>query len=177
MEVMACAIQDLFELTNRIGRLSGLADRVKKLMSGLEERPAELVDIIKAAEHGPHPPTYKTGTRLQFEHVSVFKPDGTLLVKDLNFAVERGQRVLVTGPNGCGKSSLFRVIRKLWPLAEGTITMPAPEEVHFLAQVNFVPKGTLRDLVTYPKTKNQIEWEGRTDDEIHNCLEWAHILP
>ena len=35
--------------------------------------------------------------------VSVYRPDGTLLVKDLNFTVERGQRVLVTGGNGCGK--------------------------------------------------------------------------
>jgi ABC-type uncharacterized transport system fused permease/ATPase subunit len=38
-----------------------------------------------------------------FENVSVYKPDGTLLVKDLNFAVQRGSRVLVTGPNGCGE--------------------------------------------------------------------------
>ena len=35
--------------------------------------------------------------------MSVYKPDGTLLVKDLNFAVQRGSRVLVTGPNGCGE--------------------------------------------------------------------------
>jgi ABC-type uncharacterized transport system fused permease/ATPase subunit len=177
MEAMATAIQDLFELTNRMGRLSGLASRVGRLMAGLETRPAELTELIQRAEKGPYPPRYKVGENLRFEHVSVYKPDGTLLVKDLNFSVDRGQRVLVTGPNGCGKSSLFRVIRKLWPLVEGTITMPAEREIHFLSQVNFVPLGTLRDLVIYPQSKEQMLAEGRTDEDIFHCLRWAHVSP
>ena len=105
--------------------------------------------------------------------VSVYRPDGTLLIKDLNLRVSRASRVLVTGPNGyvyycyyivivhtrvphthththyrCGKSSLFRVIRKLWPLVTGTIRMPSDKDIYFLTQVNFVPRGTLRDLVS-----------------------------
>ena len=42
MEAMATAIQDLFELTNRVGRLGGYASRVKTLMGGLQERPPVL---------------------------------------------------------------------------------------------------------------------------------------
>ncbi|CAE8585635.1 unnamed protein product [Polarella glacialis] len=174
MESMATAIQDLFELTNRIGRLSGFAARVRKLMAGLEVRPPVLQQQIQAAMKGPNPPIYKDGEVLQFDHVSVYKPDGTLLVKDLNFTVQRGQRVLVTGGNGCGKSSLFRVIRKLWPLVEGTITMPAQKEIHFLTQVNFVPVGTLRDLVIYPQSEAEMLASGRTDEDVRACLRWAH---
>lgn len=48
--------------------------------------------------------------------------------------VKKGSRVLVTGTNGCGKSSLFRVIRKLWPLVSGTITMPEDKNIYFLTQ-------------------------------------------
>lgn len=177
MEAMAVAIQDLFELTNRIGRLSGLASRLGKLVSGLEARPPVLQEQIRAAKKGEHPPAFKKGKELKFEHVSVYRPDGTLLVKDLNFTVARRQRVLVTGVNGCGKSSLFRVIRKLWPLVEGTITMPADTSIHFLTQVNFVPHGTLRDLVIYPQSVQEMRSTGRTDVDIHRCLHWAHISP
>lgn len=177
MEAMASSIQDLFELTNRMGRLSGLASRVGRLMKGVHKRPEELKALVDAALNGPYPPKYKDGTHLGFEHVSVYKPDGTLLVKDLNFTVERGMRVLVTGPNGCGKSSLFRVIRKLWPLVEGTITMPAEKDIHFLSQVNFVPVGTLRDLVIYPESVDDMAAQGRRDEDIFSCLEWAHVSP
>lgn len=177
MEAMATAIQDLFELTNRIGRLSGFATRVRELMVGLQVRPPVLAEEIDAAKQGAHPPVFQKGEHLQFEHVSVYRPDGTLLVKDLNFTVERGQRLLVTGGNGCGKSSLFRVIRKLWPLVEGTITMPPDKEIYFLTQVNFVPCGSLRDLVIYPQSHTEMLASGRTDEDVRTCLRWAHVSP
>ncbi len=37
-------------------------------------------------------------------------PTGRVLQKDLNFAVSEGQMLLVTGSNGCGKSSLLRTL-------------------------------------------------------------------
>mmetsp|Transcript_37347 Transcript_37347/g.72944 ORF Transcript_37347/g.72944 Transcript_37347/m.72944 type:complete len:685 (+) Transcript_37347:209-2263(+) len=174
MEAMATSIQDLFELTNRIGRLSGFAGRVSNLMRGLERRPPVLAKEIAAARV---PAVFKQGEDLRFQNVSVYRPDGTLLVGNLDLTVQRGKRVLVTGPNGCGKSSLFRVIRKLWPLVSGTITMPPEEEIYFLSQVNFVPIGSLRDLVTYPHSHEMMKARGATDEYVLDCLKWAFCSP
>jgi len=160
-----------------VGRLSGLASRVSSLMGGLEWQPPVLEAEVKAARRGPNPPVFRRGENLRLEHVSIYKPDGALLVKDLSLSVDRGQRILVTGDNGCGKSSLFRVIRGLWPLVEGRITLPAEHEVHFLSQANFVPLGTLRDLVTYPLSQREAQRAGRTDEQVHACLRWAHVSP
>ena len=53
-----------------------------------------------------------------------FNKDGDVLVKDLSFEVKSGTNVLVCGPNGCGKSSLFRILGDLWPSWGGKITKP-----------------------------------------------------
>ena len=48
-------------------------------------------------------------------------PDGGVLFNDMTFTVQRGQRLLVMGPSGVGKSSLLRIIAGLWPVDDGII--------------------------------------------------------
>lgn len=58
--------------------------------------------------------------------------------------------MLFVGPNGCGKTSLQRIIARLWPLPGGQLITPYPRDMVFLPQKPYLPPGTLRDQLTYP---------------------------
>lgn len=101
---------------------------------------------------------------IEFEHVPIISPNGDSLVKEMNFKVERGMNTVITGPNGCGKSSLFRILSGLWHIAGGTIRRPHMEKLFYIPQRPYLPPGTLRDQVIYPHSQKLMESRGITDD-------------
>lgn len=109
------------------------------------------------------------GNSMKFEHVDIVSPEGRLLIRDLNFAVDT-ENVMVTGPNGAGKSSLFRIIGELWPLAKGTVTKPMPEDILFVPQKPYLVSGTFRDQIIYPHDHAKMLARNVTDDDLKHFL-------
>ena len=61
-----------------------------------------------------------------------------------------GDRVLLTGESGTGKSTLIRAIAGLWPWGSGQVQLPAGARVAFLPQRAYIPNGTMRQVLQYP---------------------------
>ena len=77
-------------------------------------------------------------------------PQGMPLVAADDIAIAPGDRVLVTGPSGTGKSTLFRAIAGIWPFGDGTVTIPTGAKLMMLPQRPYFPVGTLAAAVSYP---------------------------
>ncbi|VDN34881.1 unnamed protein product, partial [Cylicostephanus goldi] len=107
---------------------------------------------------------------IRFEHVPLVTPNGDVLIDDLNLVVPSGTNVLVCGPNGCGKSSLFRVLGELWPLFGGTLTKPAKGKLFYVPQRPYMTLGTLRDQVIYPDRSMDMLKKGYTDKDLEEML-------
>lgn len=108
---------------------------------------------------------------IRFDKVPIVTPNGDVLIPSMSFEVRHGMNVLVCGPNGCGKSSLFRMIAELWPLFGGRMTKPKGDgALFYIPQRPYLTLGTLRDQIIYPSTAVRFALDGHTDAELVELL-------
>jgi ATP-binding cassette subfamily D (ALD) protein 3 len=82
---------------------------------------------------------------IELVDVPILSPNNDMLIDKISFKVEPGQHLMITGPNGCGKSALFRIIGELWPCVSGSLSKPAVEDIFYIPQRAYLPTGSLRD--------------------------------
>lgn len=131
----------------RLADWNACARRIASLMMSLDglER-AELGDGIGRIKRGE-----TTDDRMLSLHdLSVTLDDGTAVVGDTEVNIEPGERLLVAGESGTGKSTLVRAIAGLWPWGGGSVNFHPDRRLFMLPQKPYVPSGTLRRAAAYP---------------------------
>lgn len=94
-------------------------------------------------------------------------PSGTPLNAPLDWHVLPGQRWLLRGPSGVGKSSLLRAIAGLWRHGNGRIERDSALHTLFVPQRSYLPLGSLRACLCYPLSESaftQRQCEQALDD-------------
>ncbi|KAI1132656.1 ABC transporter transmembrane region 2 [Nemania abortiva] len=161
-------IMELAGYTSRVASLLEVMDDIqaghfeKKLVSssGIEEHEAVLKGRGKVVE----------SKNIEFIDVPIISPNGDVLVKALSFSLKQGDHLLVVGPNGCGKSSLFRILGGLWPVYGGTVYKPPFTDIFYIPQRPYLSRGSLRQQITYPDSLRAVRARGVTDAQLLDIL-------
>ncbi|KAF4452479.1 ATP-binding cassette, subfamily D (ALD), member 2 [Fusarium austroafricanum] len=164
-------VMELAGYTSRVATLLDVMDDVqaghfeKKLVSssGVEGNEA----VLKGRG------TVHESNDITFIDVPIISPNGDVLIKALSFTLKHGDHLLVVGPNGCGKSSLFRILGGLWPVYGGTVYKPPFHAIFYIPQRPYLSRGSLRQQIIYPDSLRQMRARGVTDADL---LEYLKIL-
>lgn len=105
------------------------------------------------------------GEAITADGAIVALPDGRPLVRLDGVSFEKGKAVLISGPSGAGKTSVFRALAGIWPFGSGEFDIPADAHVMVLPQTAYLPLGTLREALAYPNSA-----------EIHDDAEVRDVL-
>ncbi len=131
----------------RLADWNACARRIASLMMSL--------DGLERAERGDGIGRIKRGetegdAMLSLNDLSVSLDDGTAVVGETEVVVEAGERLLVAGESGTGKSTLVRAIAGLWPWGGGSVNFHPDRRLFMLPQKPYIPSGTLRRAIAYP---------------------------
>ena len=127
------------------------------------------------------------GETLVIDHLEIASPSGCTRLKDGRVEIKPGERVLMIGEPGVGKTLLFRALAGLWPWGGGRIVHPRGEALYCMPRTPYLPVGALKEVLAYPTSVDRIEAQdckraleqlglSRLVPQLDEVRRWEHEL-
>ena len=143
---------------------------------------ARLFELIEADTEKPDAPDAAVLTeadgRVELTDVNFSYTPDKELIRNLNLALENGQRVAIVGPTGCGKTTLINLLMRFYDVDEGSIKVSGIDirdmtrhslraNYGMVLQETWLSAGTVRDNIAYGRPD-------ATDEEVIAAAKAAH---
>jgi putative ATP-binding cassette transporter len=152
----AMRLADWFASSHRVTELTDAIDRLEATLGPINGKSGGR-DTVRIGVSPDH--------RIQLHNLNIAMHDGKLMMDSAEVTVSPGEKVLVKGSSGTGKSTLIRAMAGLWPWGSGAVLIPAGARVMFMPQRPYFPLGTLRSALLYPDLEHIV-----ADDVIAEAL-------
>ncbi|OYX03380.1 MAG: hypothetical protein B7Z14_00555 [Bosea sp. 32-68-6] len=93
---------------------------------------------------------------IHLERLSIAHSNGRAVITDASIVIGLGEKVLIVGESGTGKSTLIRALAGLWPWGSGSIAVPRGKSIAFVPQKPYLPMGDLRTILLYPEADKPV---------------------
>jgi len=158
-----------------VDNFSTLADwRATLLRVASFRRAVITTDVLHDVENRIAFSDGEAGTIL-LDHLEIASPDGCTMLAEKQARIHAGERVLIIGEPGTGKTLLFRAFAGLWPWGSGRIVRPRGEEILYMPDRAYLPPGTLHEVLAYPKGADA--YDGQAAASALRRLGLARLVP
>ncbi|BFZ62046.1 ATP-binding cassette long-chain fatty acid transporter pxa1 [Saitoella coloradoensis] len=167
--------KDLAELSGYTSRVYTLLSTLHRVHANAYTPPKGELFPAKYSLADVHGTVQEGYNGIRFENLPIIVPaptgkSGEEIIHQLSLTIKDGEHTIFTGPNGCGKSAISRVVAGLWPVYRGLLSKPLQNSIFFIPQRPYLTVGSLRDQVIYPHTYVDMVAAGRDDEDIQKIL-------
>ena len=147
----------LIQLSFNYDLLRSAGSSMKKVFSILDEKPF-------LSEKGDSIPSIDNDKIIEFKNVD-FSYGRDLVLKDINFVINKGEKIAIVGETGAGKSTIAKLILRFYLVNKGKVEFFETDagevsqqwvrdNVAYVPQESFLFRGTIRENLIYSDPEN-----------------------
>jgi putative ATP-binding cassette transporter len=110
----------------------------------------DALDYARPRGIGFTPGATPDGVAISATGLMLRRPNGEPLLSVADWTIREGERWVIEGPSGTGKTTLLRAIAGLWPDGAGQVAMTLSGSAMLVPQRLYLPLGTLKNAICFP---------------------------
>lgn len=148
----------------------------------------EILEMPHEIQNAPNAePLKTTGCEISFKDVDFYFDESKPLLKDFNLSVKGGEKLALVGPSGAGKTTVTKLLLRLYDIAGGSIEIDGQniakvtqeslrDSIAFVPQEPILFHRTLMENIRYGK-RNASDGEVIAAAKKAHCHEFISALP